>query len=51
MVRGIAPVKATPGMLALDLDLLTGLPGLKRAAGNGEVLVGSDEAPASFHLR
>ena len=51
VVRGIAPVKATPGVLALDLDLLTGLPGLKRAAGNGEVLVGSDDAPASFHLR
>ena len=51
VVRRIAPVKAAPGVLALDLDLLTGLPGLKRAAGNGEVLVGSDDAPASFHLR
>jgi uncharacterized protein len=51
VVRGIAPVKATPGVLAVDLDLLTGLPGLKRAAGNGEVLVGSDETPTSFHLR
>ena len=51
VVRGIVPVRAVPGALALDVDLLTGLPGLKRAAGNGEVLVGSDDAPATFHLR
>ena len=51
VVRGIAPARAAPGVLSLDLELLTGLPGLKRAAGNGEVLVGSDDAPATFHLR
>lgn len=51
VVRGIAPVRASPGALSLDLDLLTGLPGLRRAIGNGEVLVGSEDAPTSFHLR
>ena len=51
VVRGIVPVRAVPGSLSLDLDLLTGLPGLKRAAADGEVLVGSDDMPATFHLR
>jgi len=51
VVRGISPIRAEPEALTLELDLLTGLPGLKRAAGGGEVLVGSEEDPAAYHLR
>src|SRR4249919_181515 len=51
VVRGIAPMRANAENLTLELDLITGLPGLKRALGNGEVL-GADEGDAPvLHLR
>ena len=38
VVRGMAPVRANADGIVLELDLITGLPGLKRMVGNGDVL-------------
>jgi hypothetical protein len=52
VVRGIRPLRAGPGALELELDLLTGLAGFRRAVGAGDVLAGGGEGdPAMFHLR
>lgn len=54
VVRGIRPLRATPNSLELELDLLTGLPGLRRVL-DGSVLVESganiEGLPPEFHLR
>jgi hypothetical protein len=54
VVRGIVPVKATPDNLEVDLDLLTGLPGLRRVL-NKEVLAEAEGniegVPPVFVLR
>lgn len=39
VVRGIKPLRATADEMVLELELLTGLPGLQRMAGEGDVLV------------
>jgi hypothetical protein len=51
VVRGVAPVRADAAGLVLELDLLTGLPGLRRALGNGEVLVAEEGDAPVLHLR
>jgi hypothetical protein len=51
VVRGIRPLRAGPGTLELELDLLTGLAGFRRAADAGDVLVGGEGDPATFRLR
>jgi hypothetical protein len=51
VVRGIRPLRAGPGSLELELDLLTGLAGFRRAADAGDVLAGGEGEPATFQLR
>ena len=51
VVRGMAPVRANAEGLTLELDLITGLPGLKRALGNGEVLTADEGDAPVLHLR
>ena len=51
VVRRITPLRASPGSLELELDLATGLAGLKRAAAGGGVLVGGEGEPPVFQLR
>jgi hypothetical protein len=51
VVRGMAPMRTTPTGLVIDLDLLTGLPGLKRAVGGGDVLVADEGETPVFRLR
>jgi hypothetical protein len=50
VVRGMAPVRAAPDALVLELDLLTGLPGLKRMVASGDVLLAEEDTPV-LHLR
>jgi hypothetical protein len=50
VVRRITPVRATPSAIEYDLELLTGIAGLKRMAGDS-VIVGGDGEPATFQLR
>jgi len=50
VVRRITPVRALPGAMEYDLDLLTGIAGLKRMA-DEDMLVGGDGEPATFQLR
>jgi hypothetical protein len=50
VVRGMVPVRAAPDGLVLELDLLTGLPGLKRMVANGDVLLAEEDTPV-LHLR
>lgn len=54
VVRGMRPVRATPNSLELELDLLTGLEGFRRAI-EGSVLVESsanvEGLTPEFHLR
>ena len=52
VVRDATPLLATPGRLELDLDLATGIPGLRKVL-DDELLepVGLDDAAPVFHLR
>ncbi len=50
VVRKITPVRATPSAIEYDLELITGIAGLKRMA-DEEVLSGGDGEPATFQLR
>ena len=51
VVRRITPVRASGGSLVLELDLATGLAGLKRAVASGGVLAAGDGDPPMFQLR
>ena len=51
VVRGIRPLRAGPGSLELELDLVTGLAGVRRTADGSDVLSGGDGDPATFQLR
>ena len=51
VVRGIRPLRAGPGSLELELDLVTGLAGFRRMADGSDVLSGGDGDPATFQLR
>jgi len=51
VVRGIAPVRANPQGLVFELDLITGLPGLKRMVANGDVLLAEEGDVPVLHLR
>ena len=51
VVRGIRPLAAGPGSLELELDLVTGLAGFRRAADGSDVLAGGEGDPATFQLR
>ena len=51
VVRGIRPLRAGPGSLELELDLVTGLAGFRRVAAGSDVLSGGDGDPATFQLR
>jgi hypothetical protein len=42
-VRRITPIQATPDSIQYELELLSGLAGLKRAIGNDSVLDGGDD--------
>ena len=44
-------VRAGPGSLELELDLVTGLAGFRRMADGSDVLSGGDGDPATFLLR
>ena len=50
VVRKITPVRATPSAIEYDLELVTGIAGLKRMA-DEDVLSGGDGEPATFQLR
>jgi hypothetical protein len=50
VVRGMAPVRAAPDGFIVELDLITGLPGLRRVVGTGEVLLAEEDQPV-LHLR
>ncbi|TWI00313.1 hypothetical protein IP90_02859 [Luteimonas cucumeris] len=50
VVRAITPVRATPGAIEYDLELVTGIAGFKRMA-DEDVLIGGDGEPATFLLR
>jgi hypothetical protein len=49
VVRKITPARATPHAIEYDLELLTGIAGLKRMA-DEDVLIGGDGEPATFQL-
>jgi hypothetical protein len=51
VVRGMVPVRANADGLVLELDLITGLPGLKRMVGNGDVLIAEEGEIPVLHLR
>jgi hypothetical protein len=51
VVRGIRPLRAGPGSLELELDLVTGLAGFRRMADGSDVLAGGEGDPATFQLR
>ena len=46
----MAPVRAAPDGFIVELDLITGLPGLRRVVGTGEVLLAEEDQPV-LHLR
>ncbi|MCL1635235.1 DUF2066 domain-containing protein [Luteimonas sp. SX5] len=50
VVRKVTPARATPTAIEYDLELVTGIAGLKRMA-DEDVLVGGDGEPATFELR
>jgi hypothetical protein len=50
VVRKVTPARATPSAIEYDLELVTGIAGLKRMA-DEEVLSGGDGEPATFQLR
>jgi hypothetical protein len=45
VVRGIKPLRATPGRMEFELSLASGLSGLRRLVSRGDVLVDADAAP------
>jgi hypothetical protein len=53
VVRDATPLRATPERLEFDLELATGLPGLRRMVDDGLLVEDSatGTAAASFHLR
>ncbi len=51
VVRRIVPVKATGSTLELDLELVSGLPGLKQMLGNNSPLVGGQGEPPVYFLQ
>jgi hypothetical protein len=51
VVRRIAPLRATPDGLELDLELTSGLGGFRRMVGKDDVLVDSEGEPPTFRLR
>lgn len=51
VVRRITPVRATPEGLELDLELTSGLSGLRRMISNDEVLSADEGEPPTFRLR
>jgi hypothetical protein len=51
VIRGMSPVRANPDGLVLELDLITGLPGLKRMVANGDVLIAEEGDIPVLHLR
>lgn len=54
VVRKMTPVRATPDSVEFDLELLSGLPGLKRMADSGgtiEALEGLEGQPTVYRLR
>jgi len=54
VVQGIRPVRATPDSLEVELDLLTGLPGLRRVLDESLLVEsegGIEDLPPVFHLR
>ena len=53
VIRKITPIRATPDTLEYDLELLSGLPGLKRMTDAGDTLVqldGLEGQPPVFQL-
>jgi len=50
VVRGMVPVRAVPEALVIELDLLTGMPGLKSTIARGDVLLAEEDTPV-LHLR
>nr|WP_152600053.1 DUF2066 domain-containing protein [Lysobacter dokdonensis] len=50
VVRGMAPVRAAPEGLLVELDLITGLPGLRNVVAKGDVLLAEADQPV-LHLR
>ncbi|WP_425493774.1 DUF2066 domain-containing protein [Noviluteimonas lactosilytica] len=50
VIRGMVPVRAAPDGLVLELDLLTGMPGLKSTIARGDVLLAEEDTPV-LHLR
>jgi hypothetical protein len=51
VVRRIAPVRVDGDTLEADLDLLSGVEGLKRMLGEDGPVVGGEGDPAVFHLK
>ena len=51
IVKRITPLRATPDSLELNLQIQTGLPGLRRVIGGGGVLSGGEGDPPVFRLR
>ena len=50
VIRGMVPVRAAPDALVVELDLLTGMPGLKSTIARGDVLLAEEDTPV-LHLR
>ncbi|HEY4556333.1 MAG TPA: DUF2066 domain-containing protein, partial [Lysobacter sp.] len=51
IVRRITPVSASPGAAVFELELVSGLPGFKRAATKDGVLVADEADESAFRLR
>lgn len=51
IVRRITPVSAGPGTAVFELELVSGLPGLKRAATKDSVIVGDESDDAAYRMR
>ena len=52
VVRRVTPVRAAPGLVVFELELVSGLAGLRRMAGNGDVIAADGEGNAtSYRVR
>lgn len=51
LVRRIVPVRATPEGLVLRLELVSGLPGFRRATAGGDVVVADEGDESLYRLR
>ncbi|TWI09478.1 DUF2066 domain-containing protein [Aerolutibacter ruishenii] len=51
VVGRITPVRAVPGSVAFDLELSTGLPGLRRAVARDDVLLAEEGDEAAYRVR